>query len=160
MGGQLHPLIPMPLNLRSPSVQKLSSDCEATTPSPCLWLGVLFVTRVKRGPTFERVSASVGLCSRETGFCWAETAASKRPVTFNRSSTETKSPHENPPIRRYSRGIGKSLFVSDCVVANAATVKPVSATKFPANRENNREFCRFRSESAILVASQLANSIL
>jgi hypothetical protein len=24
--------------------------------------------------------------------------------------------HENPLIRRYSRGIGKSLFVSDCVV--------------------------------------------
>jgi hypothetical protein len=28
--------------------------------------------------------------ARETGFCGAETAASKRPVTFNRSSAETK----------------------------------------------------------------------
>jgi len=50
--------------------------------------------------------------------------------------------------------------VQDCVVADAVTVEPVSATKFPANRENNRELCRFRSESAILVASRLANSIL
>ena len=71
---------------------------------------------IKRSPPFERVSATVGLCFRETGFCQGETAASKRPVTFNRSSTETKSPHENPPIRRYSHGIGKSLFVWDCVV--------------------------------------------
>jgi hypothetical protein len=39
---------------------------------------------------FERVSATVGLCFRETGLCGAETAASKRPVTFNLSSAETK----------------------------------------------------------------------
>jgi hypothetical protein len=48
---------------------------------------------------FERVSATVGLCFRETGFCGAETAALKRPVIFNRSSAETKRPHENPPVR-------------------------------------------------------------
>src|SRR5580693_2600688 len=68
---------------------------------------------VKRGPPFERVSATVGLCFRETGFCGAETAASKRPVTFNRSSAETKAPHENPPIRRYLHDTRKSLFVWD-----------------------------------------------
>jgi hypothetical protein len=59
---------------------------------------------------------TVGLCFRETGFCAAETAASKKPVTFNRSSAETKSPHENPPIRAYLHDKGKSLFLWDCVV--------------------------------------------
>jgi hypothetical protein len=53
---------------------------------------------------------------RETGFYGAETAASKRSVTFNRSLAETKPPHENPPIRRHLRETGKSLFVCDCVV--------------------------------------------
>ena len=38
----------------------------------------------------RRVSATVGLCFREKGLCGAETAASKRPVTFNLSSAETK----------------------------------------------------------------------
>jgi hypothetical protein len=102
------------------------------------------VGRSNRGVRpLERVSAAVGLCFPETGFCWAETAASKRPVTFNRSSTETKSPHEKPPIRRYSHGVGKSLFVWDSVVADAVAVEPVSASYFPANREINREFCQF-----------------
>jgi hypothetical protein len=45
-----------------------------------------------------------------------QTAASKRPVTFNRLSAETKPPHENPPIRRYLHDTRKSLFVWDCVV--------------------------------------------
>jgi hypothetical protein len=63
-----------------------------------------------------RGEATVGLCFRETGFCGAETAASKRPVTFNRSSAETKPPHENPPIRRYLHDTRKSLFVWDCMV--------------------------------------------
>jgi hypothetical protein len=72
--------------------------------------------RAARPETFERVSDNVSLRFRETGFCGAETAASKRPVTFNRSLAETKPPHENPPIRRYLHDTGKSLFVWDCVV--------------------------------------------
>jgi hypothetical protein len=31
--------------------------------------------------------------------------------------------------------------LGDCVVADAVDLEPVSASKFPANREINREFC-------------------
>ena len=34
----------------------------------------------------------------------------KAPVTFNRSSAETKRPLENPPVRCYLHDTGKSLF--------------------------------------------------
>jgi hypothetical protein len=44
------------------------------------------------------------------------------------------------------------------VVADAVTVEPVSIPQFPANRENNREFCRFRPSGAILSANRQANS--
>jgi hypothetical protein len=44
------------------------------------------------------------------------------------------------------------------LAANAVTVEPVSAAKFPANREKNREFCRIRPLSAILKADTRANS--
>ena len=44
------------------------------------------------------------------------------------------------------------------MVADAVTVEPVSATKFPANRENNREFCRIQLLSVILDADTRANS--
>jgi hypothetical protein len=40
------------------------------------------------------------------------------PVALNRSSAETKPPHENPPIRRYLQDTGKSPFVWDCVVGS------------------------------------------
>jgi hypothetical protein len=35
--------------------------------------------------------------------------------------------------------LGKSPLTRDCVVADAVYVERVSATKFPANREINRE---------------------
>jgi hypothetical protein len=79
--------------------------------------------------------ATVGLCFRETGFFGTETVASKRPVTFDRSSAETKSPRENPPIRRYLHDTGKSLFLWDCVVGlrglelranHAVAIEPIS----------------------------------
>jgi hypothetical protein len=38
------------------------------------------------------------------------------------------------------RDTRKSLFVWDCVVADAVAVEPVSASKFPTNREKYREF--------------------
>jgi hypothetical protein len=44
------------------------------------------------------------------------------------------------PIRRYLHDTGKSLFVWDCMVADAVAVEPVSQVEFPANREINREF--------------------
>ena len=36
--------------------------------------------------------------------------------------------------------ISKDDITAGCVVADAVAVEPVSATRFPANRENNREF--------------------
>jgi hypothetical protein len=54
-----------------------------------------------------------------------------------RQSTRTKT-HQFDAIRTAP---GKSLFVWDCVVADAVAVEPVSAWKFPPNREKYREFC-------------------
>jgi Haem-degrading len=47
----------------------------------------------------------------------------------------------------------------DCVADDAVSCEPVSAAKFPANREINREFCRIRSSTAILMRDQRADSI-
>jgi hypothetical protein len=44
------------------------------------------------------------------------------------------------------------------VVADAVTVEPVSISKFPANREINREFHRIRPLGAILKADMRAIS--
>jgi hypothetical protein len=71
---------------------------------PCVVPGYAVTPRLF---TFERVSANVGLCFRETRLCGAETRASKKAVTFNRSSAETKPPHENPP---FATGERKALF--------------------------------------------------
>ena len=54
--------------------------------------------RYRQTAPFERVSATVGLCFRETGFCGAETAASKRPVTFNRFVSRDKVPARKPTL--------------------------------------------------------------
>jgi len=45
---------------------------------------------------FERVSANVGLCFRETGFCRAETPAPKRPVNFQPIVRRDEVPPRNP----------------------------------------------------------------
>src|ERR1700730_6424815 len=45
-----------------------------------------------------------------------------------------------PPIRRYLPRAGKSPFAGKCVVVAEVRVEPVSATKFPGNREINRVF--------------------
>ena len=42
---------------------------------------------------------------------------------------------------------------------DAVHYEPVSATKFPANREINREFCRIRPSIAIFASDQRADSI-
>ena len=71
-----------------------------------------------------------------TGILGAETAVSKRPVTFDRSSVETKPLHENPPIRLYLHDTEKSLFVWDCMVGLGGLeipTKRLSATS-PAHR--------------------------
>jgi hypothetical protein len=73
------------------------------------------------------------------------------PVTFNRSSTETKSPHENPPIRRYSHGIGKSLFVWDCVVGLGGLELPTKRLSV-ASSEQPPSMARSRIASASLAS--------
>src|SRR5262249_11158586 len=47
----------------------------------------------------------------------------------------------------------------ECVVVVAVGCELVSASKFPANRENNREFCRMRPSVAIFVLNEPAASI-
>ena len=59
-------------------------------------------------------------------------------------------PRKCPQIAGYSSETGKHWFASDCVVADAAGCEPVSASQFPDNRENNREFSKFRPSVAIL----------
>lgn len=44
------------------------------------------------------------------------------------------------------------------MVADAVAVKPVSAPQFPANRENNREFCVLPTSSATLAGIQRVKS--
>jgi hypothetical protein len=46
--------------------------------------------------------------------------------------------------------------VKECVVADAVAIEPVSASKFPANREINREFCEILA-AATLFAPQSAS---
>jgi len=57
-----------------------------------LMLEISVVSDGAQKGAFERVSATVGLRFRETGFCGAETTALKGPVTFSRSSAETRCP--------------------------------------------------------------------
>jgi hypothetical protein len=59
-------------------------------------------------------------------------------AVLERSVTQRPS-HENPPFRRYLHDTGKSLFVWDCVVADAVAVEPVSDTIFRHNSEKYRE---------------------
>jgi hypothetical protein len=88
---------------------------------------------------FERVSATVGLSFWETGFCGAETAATKRPVT-----AETKPPARKPtnsaPFARHREisvcmglrgGVGRTRTSNQAVIAkrwakHAAAVLPTS----------------------------------
>ena len=69
---------------------------------------------VKRGPPFERVSTSVGLCFRETGFCWAETAVSKKPVTLNRSQQR-----QSPRAKTHQFGAIRTTSGNLCLYGTA-----------------------------------------
>ena len=42
---------------------------------------------------------------------------------------------------------------------NAVRIEPVSASKFPASREKNREFCGFRPSAAILASNRSSDSM-
>ena len=67
-----------------------------------------------------------------------------------------KRPHENPPVRRHLHDTGKSLFVWDCVVADAVVIEPVSATKGLGNREKYRENPRIFTEMMVTSSSNAA----
>ena len=58
----------------------------------------------------------------------------------------------------YSRKVSVIRDLADCVVADAVDLEPVSSAKFPANRENNREFCQIDPLAAILKADTRENS--
>jgi hypothetical protein len=58
----------------------------------------------------------------------------------------------------FSRKVSGIRDWGNCVVADAVRVEPVSTPKFPANRENNREFRRIRLLGPILKADTRANS--
>jgi hypothetical protein len=48
---------------------------------------------------------------------------------------------------------------TDCVAEDAVRGEPVCGSKFPANREINREFFKFGLFSAIFASDRPANSI-
>jgi hypothetical protein len=69
-------------------------------------------------------------------------------------------PRKCPQSAGYSSETGKHRFASNCVVVDAAWIEPVSTAKFPANRENNREFCGFWRSAAILTPNRRASSMV
>jgi len=54
-----------------------------------------------------------------------------------------------------SRRIGDAFTLA----VDALQIEPVSKLKFPANREINREFCRFRLSCTIFAPNRQANSV-
>jgi len=54
--------------------------------------------------------------------------------------------------RRTPRRVGN-------MVVDALQIEPVSKLKFPANREINREFCRFRPLARFSAPNREANSV-
>jgi|GraSoiStandDraft_17_1057272.scaffolds.fasta_scaffold303952_2 hypothetical protein len=54
---------------------------------------------------------------------------------------------------------GRDLQRLHWLADDAVHCEPVSAPKFPANREINREFCRIRPSMAIFMSDQRADSI-
>jgi hypothetical protein len=58
-----------------------------------------------------------------------------------------------------SRVKGNDTAETDCVAEDAVLIGPVSAPRFPANREINREFCRFHPSGVIFASIRLINSM-
>ena len=63
-----------------------------------------------------------------------------------------------PANAGFYRKVSGTGDLGDCVVADAVAIEPVSAARFPANREKNREFRRIHPLGAILKADTRANS--
>jgi hypothetical protein len=67
-------------------------------------------------------------------------------------------------VRRHSRdGVPKTERRAprrvENMVVDALQIEPVSKLKFPANREINREFCRFRPLARFSAPNREANSV-
>jgi len=86
----------------------------------------------------NRVSSNRSLCFQETEFCAQRQKATKHPEKFTETAAETKLTPQLGQLGASYQTAGKSLRTSECVVADAVAVEPVSARKFPANREKNR----------------------
>jgi hypothetical protein len=82
----------------------------------------------------------------------AETRPPKRLEKSKRPLQRQIQCRRTPPIRRWFSRTEKSLRTTECVVADAVAIEPVSALTFPANRETNRDNAKFaqisRSEAA------------
>jgi hypothetical protein len=96
----------------------------------------------------NRVSVGDGLRCRETGFPGRRKKRQYVARTTDKRSQRRSGRSKTPPTRGLSHACRKSPRMWDCVVADALQIEPVSNLKFPANREINREFCRFRGPLA------------
>ena len=67
-------------------------------------------------------------------------------------------PYNAPRSVRGLRACG-TCSESHCVAEDAVLIGPVSAPRFPANREINREFCRFHPSGVIFASIRLINSM-
>jgi hypothetical protein len=97
---------------------------------------------VDKGLHSNRVSSNRRLCFRETEFC----AQRQRRRNHSAKFTENPGRDELTPqlgqLRASYRTAGKSLRKSECVVADAVPVEPVSSHKIPGNREISANFGR------------------
>jgi hypothetical protein len=59
---------------------------------------------------------------------------------------------------RFDNSVEYDCKINEGAVADAVAVEPVSAAKFPANRDINREFWRSRPLDTILIIDTRANS--
>src|SRR5260370_31955444 len=82
-------------------------------------------------PVVERSLGPPGSPLRGTGIWGPEKNAQKRPADCNDAVSENEPPHRSPPIRGLSYTFRKSPVAYDCVVVDAASVEPVSTSKFP-----------------------------
>jgi hypothetical protein len=107
----------------------------------------------------KRVSACGGLRCRETGF---RGRRKKRQNVARDTDRRSQRPHgrtKTRQLRAFPTTSRNSPQTVNCVVVEAVSCELVSRTKFPANREINREFRRIRRAIAIFVSDQPADSI-
>src|ERR1700675_3858117 len=94
------------------------------------------------GKGFARARDRAAFCPRDPPLPAVETG-SAAPACVN--VAESRGSFERPQ---------ETAFARDCVVADAVLIGPVSKSKFPDNREINREFLNFGRFWAILVPNR------